>query len=194
MTVLYLVRHAKPAATWGQAIDPGLDSQGATQAEQRAANLHARLPKLSIYTSPLRRCVETARPLTVLWNAAAAVLPAVAEIPSPPLSPAERQAWLATATQGTWQDLQANSPAGSPDFLAWRALLLESLRTVTADSVIYSHYIAINVAVGAAQGHDRVLSFRPGHASVTALEISGGRIAIRELGGEGQSAGVLLGR
>jgi len=194
MTVLYLVRHAKPAATWGEATDPGLDAQGAVQAEQRAVDLKTRLAPLRLYTSPLRRCVETARPLAALWKVEAAILSPVAEIPSPPLQSADRQTWLAQVSRGTWQELQANAPSGSPDFLAWRSTLLTTLCNTTSDSVIYTHYIAINVAVGAAQEHDRVLSFRPGHASVTTLEVTNGRIAIRELGAEGSSGGVLLGR
>jgi broad specificity phosphatase PhoE len=198
MTMLYLVRHAKPAATWGEAIDPGLDAQGQEQAEYRAVDLNARLPQIPIYTSPLKRCKETSHPLTALWQSSATILPEVAEIPSPPLSPAERQTWLAMGTQGTWAQLQASSPPGSPDYLVWRTTLLDALRNLKSDSVIYTHYIAINVAVGAAQGHDRVLSFRPGHASVTTLEVVGTRIVVRELGVENgvenSSTGVLLGQ
>jgi broad specificity phosphatase PhoE len=194
MTTLYLVRHAKPAATWSEATDPGLDAHGVVQAQQRAADLNARLPRLPIYTSPMQRCVETARPLTSLWRRDAAVLSQVAEIPSPPLSPSERQTWLATATQGTWTELQKNAPPGSPDYLAWRETLLQTLLAMRENAVIFSHYVAINVAVGAAQGHERLLSFRPDHASVTTLEISSGRIIARELGSENPSTGALLGR
>jgi len=193
MTTHYLVRHAKPAATWGEATDPGLDATGITQAERTASELQARLPKLSLYTSPLRRCVETANPLANLWHMAAALLPEVAEVPSPPLSTEARAQWLAAGMQGTWAQLQSNSPPGSPDFLAWRQTLLGKLRSLKTDSVIYSHYIAINVVVGAAQGHDRVLSFRPGHASVTTIEVLDDRFVIRQLGVEADG-GVLLGK
>jgi hypothetical protein len=95
--------------------------------------------------------------------------------------------------QGTWTELQARSPSGSPDYLAWRDTLLRALRELKADSVIYSHYIAINVVVGAAQGNDRVISFSPGHASVTTIAVEGGRFSVRELGEQAQS-GILLGR
>ena len=194
MTILYLVRHAKPAATWGEATDPGLDSEGMLQARQRAADLHSRLPTLRIYTSPLRRCQETALPLADRWAITPEIFPAVAEIPSPPLSAAERRAWLTAGMQGTWQQLQANSPPGSPDYLAWRETLIAALKGLPTDSVIFTHYIAINVAVGAAQAHDRVLSFRPGHASVTTLDVSDDRIVVRELGTETESGAVLLGK
>ncbi len=114
-------------------------------------------------------------------------------MPSPPLSMAERAKWLAAGMQGTWAQLQANSPPGSPNFSQWRETLLNTLRTLRSDAVIYSHYIAINVVVGAAQGHDRVISFRPGHASVTTIEIANGGFVVRQLGVEADG-GVLLGR
>lgn len=193
MTTLYLVRHAKPAATWGEATDPGLDATGVAQAERTASQLHQRLAPIGVYTSPLRRCVETAQPLTALWNAKAQLLPQVAEVPSPPLSIAERAKWLAAGMQGTWVQLQASSPPGSPDYAAWREQLLHALRSMQSDAVIYSHYIAINVVIGAAQGHDRVISFRPGHASVTTVELTNGLFIVRELGVEADG-GVLLGR
>jgi len=193
MSTLYLVRHAKPAATWGEATDPGLDATGVSQAESTADDLQQRLALLALYTSPLRRCVETAQPLARRWSVPAKLLPEVAEIPSPPLSTAERAKWLAAGMQGTWAQLQANSPPSSPNFSQWRETLLDTLRALQHDAVIYSHYIAINVVVGAAQGHDRVISFRPGHASVTQIEVEQDAFVVRELGVEADG-GILLGR
>jgi broad specificity phosphatase PhoE len=193
MTTLYLVRHAKPAATWGEAIDPGLDATGLSQAESTAAQLQQRLAPIDVYTSPLMRCVETAQPLARLWRTQAKLLTEVAEVPSPPLATAERAKWLGTGMQGTWAQLQASSPPGSPDYSQWRKKLLRALCDLKADSVIYSHYIAINVVIGAAQGHDRVISFRPGHASVTTVEVKGEEFVVREFGVEADG-GVLLGK
>lgn len=193
MPILKLVRHAKPAATWGEAVDPGLDDLGRAQAETAAKALQSFGP-LPIYSSPLNRCRETSAPLCALWNRDAEILTPVAEIPSPPLSLNEKQKWLHAAMQGTWLDMQAGAPPGSPDFIAWRDKLIATLGHFAHDCVIFSHYIAINVAVGAAQGHDRILSFRPGHASITTLEVGKGRIAVRELGVEATDGGVLAGK
>jgi len=194
MTTLYLVRHAKPAANWGESTDSGLDAAGVAQAEQTAARLQAQMSPLPVYSSPLRRCVETAAPLAQRWQTTARILPDVAEIPSPRLSMSDRKQWLATGMQGTWSQLQASSPPGSPDYAAWRATLLRALQSLTADSVIYSHYIAINVVVGAAQNSERVINFSPGHASVTVVDASNGRFAVCELGVEVAGGGILLGR
>lgn len=194
MTTIYLVRHAKPMANWGEAIDPGLDTLGLQQANYAAKELQP-LGPLDLYTSPLRRCMETAAPLAKLWHRDAMVFEQVAEIPSPPLSVQARQHWLGEAMQGTWSQLQANSPVGSPDFLQWRRELLQSVQALRADSVIYSHYIAINVLVGAAQRHERVISFKPGHASVTILKVSPHDISIVKVGDEAAAgSSVFLGR
>lgn len=196
MATLFLVRHARPAASYGDSADPGLDAVGQAQAEAVGRELAGRLSALPVYSSPLQRCRETAAPLAALWGVPATILDAVGEIPSPPLSLSERQAWLRKATAGSWAELKRGAPAGSPDFDAWRASLLGALRAMTRDSVVFSHYIAINAVVGAAQDDDRVVCFRPDHASVTTIEAAAGAISVRELGrqvGEGGST-ILLGR
>jgi broad specificity phosphatase PhoE len=174
MPRLHLVRHAKPAAGWGQEADPGLDPVGHAQARTAAERLAQALQPLPIYTSPLRRCCETARPLADLWRREPRVFASVAEIPSPPLDLPARHEWLTAATRGTWADLQASAPPGSIDYLAWRRTLLDSLLALTHDCVIYSHYIAINT----------VVCFRPDHASVTVLETRDLGLHLVELGRE----------
>lgn len=155
MPRLYLVRHAKPAAGWGQDPDPGLDTIGTAQAQTLAGELAGVLAHLPILSSPLRRCRDTARPLEHAWQQTADIFPAVAEIPAPPLDLAARHEWLRAAMPGTWPELQASAPQGCADYLAWRQALLESLTSLQRDSVIFTHFIAINVVVGAARGVDR---------------------------------------
>ena len=196
MATLFLVRHARPAASYGDSADPGLDDVGRAQAETVGRELAGRLSVLPVYSSPLQRCRETAEPLAATWGAPATILEAVGEVPAPPISLSERQAWLRKATAGTWAEMKRDAPAGSPDFDAWRAALLGALRGMTRNSVIFSHYIAINAVVGAAQGDDRVICFRPDHASVTTIEVDSGAISVRELGrqtGEGGTT-ILTGR
>ena len=53
--------------------------------------------RLPVYTSPLRRCRETARPLADAWGVQPIVLPEIGEVPSPPLPLKERQEWLRNA-------------------------------------------------------------------------------------------------
>ena len=184
MPKLYLIRHARPAAGWGEDADPGLDATGEQQAEAASQILAQTLDRLPIYTSPLRRCRETARPLERLWQRSAEVLEPVAELPSPTLDLPARQQWLRQAMQGTWRELNDLAPAGAPDYIAWRQTLLDSLTRLPEDSVVFSHFIAINVAVAAAHSREDVVCFRPDHASITCVEAGNGGLRLVELGCE----------
>jgi broad specificity phosphatase PhoE len=176
MPRLYLVRHAKPAAAWGDDPDPGLDPLGATQATAVAQHLANAIARAPVYTSPLRRCRETAQPLCDLWQSPATILPAVAEVPSPPMDPAARREWLTAAMRGTWRELH--------DLAQWRRSVVDALLAMPHDCVICTHYIAINVAVGAARARDEVVCCRPDHASVTVFDAAAGRLQLIELGRE----------
>jgi broad specificity phosphatase PhoE len=182
MPRLYLVRHAKPAASWAEEADPGLDSTGIGQSHETARQLAASLARVTICTSPMRRCRETAAPLEELWQQPATLMPSVAEIPSPPLDQAARREWLSAAVRGTWKELRDTAPAGSIDYLQWRDSVIDALVAATRDCVIYTHFVAINAAVGAATGSDAVLCFRPDHASVTVFDTDGQGLRLVELG------------
>ncbi|HEY7639336.1 MAG TPA: histidine phosphatase family protein [Steroidobacteraceae bacterium] len=182
------MRHAKPAAAWGEDPNPGLDPLGATQAVAAAQQLAKAMTRVAVYTSPLRRCRETAQPLCDLWQCAATLLPAVAEIPSPPLDAAARREWLTAGMRGTWRRLHDGAPPGSIDYLQWRRSVIDALLALPHDSVIFTHYIAINVAAGAAQQRDDVLCFKPDHASVTVLDTDSRRLRLVGLGREAQTA------
>lgn len=184
MPRLYLVRHAKPAASWGEDPDPGLGPTGFTQAQATAEELARSLSRLPIYSSPMRRCRETAQPLEQIWFCNAELMASVAEIPSPPIAFSARRDWLIAAMRGTWQQLHENAPAGSIDYLQWRHDLVASLLAVPHDCVIYTHFVAINAAVGSAQKSDDVVCVRPDHASVTVIGNDNGRLRLIELGRE----------
>lgn len=184
MPRLYLVRHAKPATSWGEDPDPGLGPTGLGQAQATAEELARSLSRLPIYSSPMRRCRETAQPLEQIWFCDAEPMPSVAEIPSPPIAPSARRDWLIASMRGTWQQLHANAPEGSIDYLQWRREIVDSLLAIQHDCVIYTHFIAINAAVGAAQKSDDVVCVRPDHASVTVMSNDHGRLRLIELGRE----------
>ena len=187
MPRIHLVRHAKPAAAWGEDPDPGLDPLGVTQAAAVAQQLAKATAHAPIYSSPLRRCRETALPLCELWECDATVLPSVAEIPSPPVDRETRREWLTAAMNGTWDELHQRSPAGSIDYLDWRRSVVAALQALPHDCVVFTHYIAINVAAGAAQRREEVVCFRPDHASVTVIETGEQGLRLVELGREAQT-------
>lgn len=176
MVRLYLVRHARPAGTFAEVRDPGLDATGLAQAAALAERLGPRGP-LPILTSPLRRTRETAAPLERRWRRAARVEPAVAEIPSCESDLARRGAWLRGVMAGRWPELP-------PELQTWRGGVLAGLVAIEETSVVVTHYVAINVAVGHATRDDRVLCFAPDHCSVTIVEIDGGAMRLVERGAE----------
>lgn len=178
MPRLYLVRHGEAAAGWGEDADPGLSDRGRSQAEAVAQQLGP-LGPLPIIVSPLRRCRETAAPLEALWDVEARVVPAVGEIESP--SPLEdRATWLRGVMSGSWSDVGDHEP--------WRRGVVDALLALDEDTVVVSHFIAINVAVGAASGRDEVVCFTPGNCSLTVLSSAGGALTVEELGGQAHSS------
>jgi len=179
MATLFLVRHGRAAAGFGVHHDPGLDDLGRAHAASTAAVL-APLGPLTIYSSPLARARETAIPLAERWGVEMLIEHRVAEIPSPTDDLAQRAAWLQEAMQGRWRALPA-------DLQRWRHALIERLLDLREDSVVFCHFIAINVAVGSALSDDRLVCFRPGYGSVTRLANNDGRLRVIELGREGET-------
>lgn len=181
MTRLTLVRHAQPGASWGEALDPGLGPAGIEQAERVAATLGTGTPPRRIVTSPMLRTRETAAPLAAAWGVEPVVQPAVGEIPSPPdLDMDARSQWLRETIGGTWDD--------TDDVIrAWRRELLDALAAFDTDVVVVTHFVAINVAVGAARRDDRVISCMPDLASVTELDAHDGELTLVQLGHEART-------
>ena len=171
-----LVRHGKAAAGWSDDLDPGLDDLGRQQAQAMADRLHLFGP-LPLYSSPLRRCYETAEALGDRWGVEPIVTPDVGEVESPTPDLAARGEWLQGFMGSTW--------ASQPEELhAWRRRVVDFVRSLEdQDAVVVSHYIAINVVVGAATGDERVISFAPDNCSITELKVEGGRLEVVELGG-----------
>ncbi len=176
MPSIYLVRHGKAAAGWDGHPDPELDPLGVTQA-RLAADLLAPLGPMAIHTSPLARARQTAEPLAEAWEITPKVEPRVAEIPSPSDDLRERAAWLREAMTGRWSDL-------SDRHQAWRAALIAYLQGLKESTVVFSHFIAINAAVGHVNGDDRLVCFRPDNASITELACENGNLSLVELGNE----------
>ena len=176
MPKLYLVRHGRAAAGFGEDADPGLDALGQSQASAAAERLNL-LPRMALRSSPLRRARETAAPLEALWKQAAYIDTAVSEIPSPTPDLAARVAWLRDFMQGRWSDVDAA-------LKAWRSTLIHALLARQEDCIIFSHFVAINVAAGAALQDDRTLVFSPANASITILEHDGYALRLIEKGQE----------
>jgi broad specificity phosphatase PhoE len=174
MGKIYMVRHGKAASGFDGHLDPGLDDLGRRQALATAEEL-APLGPLPVLSSPLARAQQTAKPLAELWQAEVLIEPRVAELPSPTRDLAARTVWIRQAMAGRWPDL-------GTDLMQWRQALIDCLLDLPHDSVVFCHYIAINVAVGATQNDDRLVIFAPDNGSVTVFSNDSGGLELLELG------------
>lgn len=179
MTRVFLVRHAEPAAGWGgEDHDPGLSDRGFAQARLAAEALQA-LGPLDAICSPMRRCRETA----AAYAGAPRIEPHVSEVVAP-ASVADRPAWLRATFP--WADDQPRRAWADvdPALHAWRDAAVSAMLALERDAVVFTHFIAINAIVGAAVGSAETIVFRPGHASITALDLRAGALRVVSLGAE----------
>ena len=179
MAMIYLVRHGKAAASFTDDIDPGLDNLGINQAEKVSESLLESMP-LEILSSPLLRAQETAAPFANKTGLNICIENRVSEVPSPNLSLPERGAWLSAVMQGLWSEQ-------SESLRNWRNELAKCLLSIDTDTVIFSHFVAINAAVSLAENSDHVLMFRPDNCSVTAIETDGSALRMIRRGQEAET-------
>jgi broad specificity phosphatase PhoE len=187
MSRLYLIRHGKPASTWGEPDpDPGLDPAGWEQA-RGARDMLLSLPPgecpVRVVSSPLRRCRETAAPFAEALGVNPEIDPAVGEIPTPAsVGEADRASWLRDAFGGAWRDIR-----GDLDYDQWRRSIARSL-LVRGDTAVFSHFVAINAVLSTILNDDRVVGFRPDHASITILETDGATLHLVRRGPEASTS------
>lgn len=175
MALLYLVRHGEPLSGWGDANpDPGLSKLGLAQAAHAASVLRGRGVRAAI-TSPLLRCRETAAAFEMESGAIAVVAEGVREVPTP-AGVADRPEWLRGVMAGAWKD--------APALADFRDGVIATLLEKSRDVAVFSHYVAINAAVGAALGDDAVMVFKPAHCSITVMSNDGGKLTLVERGAE----------
>lgn len=165
MPTIYLVRHGRASAGFDEDLDPGLDDMGRTQAFMVVEAMKKEEP-ISIISSPLKRCQETAAPLAKRWGQDPQIVKGVSEIPSPTDDTKERGEWLNKVLSGEWADADAKVQK-------WRKGVIKTLRSFNQDAIVFSHFVAINAAVGHAMGSEKVINFSPDNGSITKLSIDG---------------------
>lgn len=180
MTLIYLVRHGRAWGGWDDDPDPGLDAVGMAQAEALADRLGPMGAEVApdLVTSPLRRCQETAAPLAQRWDVRATVDATVAEIPSPVgVAMGARVPWLRAAMAGTWAEL-------GDRYIAYRDGVVARIAAMTTETVVVSHFVAINAVIGACLGDDRLVIRHLDNTSVTVVEVARSGLQLVEGGHE----------
>ncbi len=90
---------------------------------------------------------------------------------------ADRIEWLREAMRGTWTDLGGR-------YVAYRDLVVSTLVAMDGDAVVFSHFVAINVAIGSATGDDRLVVRSLDNCSVTVVDVVDGALQLVESGHE----------
>lgn len=198
MTRIYMIRHGKAAVGWDGDADPGLNELGQAQAEAVADKLQALIAApVPIFSSPLKRCQETAAPLAAAWGVAPKIESGVGEIPPPLTDLTARTAWLRRVMADSWEALytDAVSVESGVDFRGWYDNVLATLNAQQGEAVvIFSHFIALNVAYCAATGATDVVSFAPENCSLSIFETDGTKLSLMEQGAETDDMKIALGK
>lgn len=200
MARLYMIRHGKAAASWDGDADPGLDALGQQQAEAVAEQVKALVPEPApIFTSPLKRCQETAIPLAMQWGVTPEIEAGVGEIPPPVEDLTDRTEWLRRVMAGSWHGLFDDkvSVKSGQNFKNWYdnvPAALHLLGQAGEHVIIFSHFIALNVAYCEATGAQDVVSFAPQNCSLNIFETDGEKLTLIQKGEETQDMKIALGK
>ena len=173
--MIYLIRHGEPAGVYGAHPNPGLTELGTRQAFAAAEDLAKAGAKWAV-TSPLTRSRETAAQFEKLMETHARIESGVGEIVTPPAIE-DRAGWLRGVMAGNWSET-------APEVKAWRKSVIATVEKLADQTAAFSHFVAINVIVGHLTDDDRVVVFKPGHASITKLARVGGKLKVVQLGPE----------
>jgi probable phosphoglycerate mutase len=167
---LLLVRHARPlrAESIDGPADPGLSPLGRRQAEALAAWLAPEAID-AIYTSPLRRALETAAPLAIALGADPVPEPALAEYDADATAyiPIEE---LKAAGDPRWMAL--------PDDIAgFQGRVIDGVDRLAAAHpsqriVLVCHGGVVNVVVAAVLGLGPRMVFLPAYTSITRVLVA----------------------
>lgn len=176
---IYIVRHGEAGKSWSEDSDPGLSNKGKSQSEDLRASLSEEYleSKFKIISSPLLRAQETAAPLQEEFNFNIAINKTYAEIPSPGIPLSERSAWLQNIFKAKIDDLEDAQSE-------WRNEIINSIKNLEEDTIIFSHFMVINCIVGWLEESDSTVSFYPDNCSITKISKTGGVVNLIKRGKE----------
>ena len=166
VTDIWLVRHGEAAASFDQAIDPGLSLLGHEQAATAAQRLSAIVPSdAQLLSSPKQRAVQTGAPFAGVRDAVLQSDERFIELPSPE-GLAQRSEWLQQALASNWAAL----PTAVHD---WRDSIAAALQAVSTPTVIFTHFLVINSIAAAISHEDAVVQCLPANGSIHHLQTEG---------------------
>tara|TARA_B100000965_G_C19495902_1_gene715208 strand:- start:9 stop:575 length:567 start_codon:yes stop_codon:yes gene_type:complete len=168
-----LVRHGEAASTWdGDDRDPCLSSKGVDQ----ASSINNFTKKIfskgyDFISSPKKRAIETLNHACKGINVDFVVNENFVEIPAEDIDSDIRFEWL--------KDISTRKIEMLPeDIKNWRERIITETLSLKNNSIIFCHFMVINVLVGYAIKKDQLLHFYPDNASINEIEIKGKEISV----------------
>ena len=180
---IILIRHGEAASSWEKSADPGLSNLGKAQAEECSNELLKikNISSFSLISSPLTRARETSEPLSRKINIPISINPLFAEIPSPGINLSERKEWLQKIFKMKLSDLETPQKK-------WKDAIIAEIKNLNSPTIIFSHFMVINIIVSYLKESDLVVSFYPDNCSITNLSKNKkGKIELISLGSELQT-------
>jgi broad specificity phosphatase PhoE len=176
---IFLVRHGEAEQQWGGVNpDPGLSVEGLDQARS-CVNFFREQRPLKVLVSPRSRAQQTAEPLMDFWSVKGETVKQFDEIPTLP-DIADRREWLLGVLGSQW--------ASQPEIIQqWRQAIMQRLLLIDEPTVIFTHFMVINVVVSQLMQDPRCCVFQPACGSVTHLLLEGGELTLLEQGLEAVS-------
>jgi broad specificity phosphatase PhoE len=178
---IYIIRHGEAAKSWEVDRDPELSLKGREQA-QNISDILAQedLNDFQIISSPLRRAIETSKPISKKLNKEVKINESFVEIPSPGINMSERPSWLREMFS---KDVdQFEKPQAD-----WRDKIINVTHSFKSPTLIFSHFMVINVLVGYLQKSKKIVTFYPDNCSVTKMSLNQGMLSLEEIGSNQES-------
>ena len=89
----------------------------------------------------------------------------------------DRVDWLRDAMTGEWSDLGAR-------YTTYRDGVVEYVASLTVPTVVFSHFVAINVVIGRCLSDGRLVIRRLDNCSITTVDTDGGVLTLLSGGAE----------
>ena len=179
---IILIRHGEASASWERSTDPGLSDLGKNQAEE-CANILLKIKNIESFeliSSPLSRAKETGEALSKKLNNKIIINPLFAEIPSPGINLQDRKTWLQDIFSKNLIDLETPQKK-------WYQKIISELKEIKKPSIVFSHFMVINIIVSHLTNNKEIVSFYPDNCSITKIEKENGEIKLINLGSQLQT-------
>ena len=175
---LLLVRHGEAAESWGNHPDPDLSELGIKQSALLVNNeILKLLDSYSFVSSPKLRAKMTAEPLIMKFNKELLINDVYSEIPSNDIDKSQKKARLTDLMNTEIRDL--------PDFVVnWRDNIIKDSLNVSQNTIIFTHFMVINVLVSSLLKKNALMYFHPNYVSITKITLENKKVKSISLGDE----------